>query len=81
MRINKSVLLKKGTFLICGTKDDDGNSPYSVVLLKSNGETLLSRSVGRAFHSCVEVLQKRKVVRDRGVTFCVTKDNDGLNPY
>lgn len=71
-----------GPLLKCGSKDDDGRSPYQI--LSQDPRTLtftkLKGAIFRTTTECQQAISKSLTVRD-SVIVCASKDEDGRSPY
>lgn len=66
--------------LMCGTRDNDGRSPFAVVIHQEGKNVIVSKALTGSIDDCTSILNNARTVRG-GVYFCATRDNDGRSPY
>lgn len=66
---------------VCATRDNDGSRPYKIVALNGTASALmLQRSVLNTLEDCMTATRAMQV-RQEGVLYCGSRDNDGSQPF
>jgi hypothetical protein len=69
--------------LTCVTRDNDGSNPWMLAIIDSQARTA-TKIVGTAaanYAACTTTMMEAREVRRQGLGMCVSRDNDGSNPY
>ena len=65
----------------CASRDNDGSRPFQIVALNGGSTGLsLQRSVLGSLDDCTTATQSMQI-RQEGVLYCGSKDNDGSRPF
>lgn len=76
----RSARLIRGTVMMCASRDNDGRNPFQLAVFDGTDLRRISRTTVKTQSECLDMLNKLSV-RGTTATMCLSRDNDGQNPY
>ncbi|HRO68464.1 MAG TPA: hypothetical protein PL182_12915 [Pseudobdellovibrionaceae bacterium] len=70
----------EGVLFICGSRDNDGQNPYGLVMFSLRTKAAKTFASFRDLNECATMLSQALVSRTH-LSVCASRDNDGLRPY
>lgn len=76
-----SARFEFGRYLMCVSRDNDGQNPYQIAALAGDVLTKIQGTVVRSKSDCDQTLAKLRADRSGQAVLCVSRDQDGQSPY
>lgn len=70
----------EGVLFICGSRDNDGQNPYSLVMFSLRTKAAKTFASFRDLNECTTMLSQALASRTH-LSVCAARDNDGQKPY
>lgn len=69
-----------GGTMLCVSRDNDGQNPYALAILKGSSLSKLPKAVSRTLGDCQQTMRDLKKTQE-GMIFCASRDSDGAAPF